>query len=188
MTQPLQSLACTIDRKWTHHLIPVQILVSLFPWAFKFCIFRGLSFILATRYFSCAYQVLNQGIIYANNWKPAWAPYSITPSPSLSLSHNYKITEWNLLKIIQRFQAEIILSDVQRQIQDKADQGSGGNGVFLTYPFSLASLWAYTFQPATETAVTSGKSEPRQIKNKRARIPWRLQEETRTAPGYFHDE
>lgn len=35
------------------------------------------------------------------------------------------ITEWNLLKIIQRFQAEIILSDVQNQIQGKASQGSG---------------------------------------------------------------
>lgn len=31
-----------------------------------------------------------------------------------------KLTEWNLLKIIQRFQTEIIVSDVQNQIQDKA--------------------------------------------------------------------
>lgn len=37
------------------------------------------------------------------------------------------ITEWNLLQIIQRFQAEIILSAVQKQTEDKAGQGSGSS-------------------------------------------------------------
>lgn len=47
----------------------------------------------------------------------------------------------------------------------------------------------HTFGAATKTTVTSGTSGPRQLKDsKRARSPWRPQEETQTALSYFYDE
>lgn len=47
----------------------------------------------------------------------------------------------------------------------------------------------HTFGAATKTTVTSGTSGPRQLKDsKRARSPWRPQEETQTVLAYFYDE
>lgn len=90
--------------------------------------------------------------------------------------------------LIQRFEAEIIPSDAQNWIQDKSNQWSHWEKA-VKYVTPTASLWpaceAHTFRLATKTTATSSNSGPRQIMNKRARIPWRLQEETQDCSRVF---